>query len=66
MNLQEFSIVRSYCEKIKEDNELTKMSDAFYYLVLENILDISENEIVESITDLRQLSLRRILRCKLR
>ena len=66
MNLQEFSIVRSYCEKIKEDNELTKMSDAFYYLVLENILDISENEIVESITDLRQLSLRRILRCRLR
>lgn len=51
MNLQEFSIVRSYCEKIKEDNELTKMSDAFYYLVLESILDISENEIVESITD---------------
>ena len=51
MTLQDFSVVKSYLEKIKEDNELEKLSDAFYFMALEEILDISDDEIYESITD---------------
>ncbi len=51
MTLQDFSVVKSYLEKIKIDNELEKLSDAFYFMVLEEILDISEDEIYEAITD---------------
>ena len=34
MTLQDFSVVKAYLEKKKEENELDKLSDAFYYMAL--------------------------------
>jgi AIPR protein. len=51
MTLQDFSVVKAYLEKKKEENELDKLSDAFYYMALEQILDIEDEEIFDAITD---------------
>lgn len=51
LTLQDFSLINTRVNKIKDEYELKKASDAFYYLVMENILDLPEDEITDSITD---------------
>lgn len=51
LSLQDFSLVNTWIEKIRKENELEKKSDAFYFLTLGKILDIQDDEIFDSITD---------------
>ena len=63
-SLPEFALVRDHVEKIKtdliDDNSESELcsSNAFYYLVLDLILDLNENEIEENITDTYFLKLK--------
>lgn len=58
MTVQDFSVIKTYLEKVKKDNELDKLSDAFYFMALGQILDVSDEEIFDSITDNSFLSSR--------
>lgn len=51
LSLQDFSLVNTKVKKIKEDNDLEKMSDAFYMVAIGSVLDLQDDEIFDSITD---------------
>lgn len=50
-SLQEFSLVNSFVEKIKNDNNLNTSSNAFYFFVMDNLFNLQDDEIEDSITD---------------
>lgn len=50
-NISDFSTVDTSIQKIKEDFNLKDKSSAFYYYVLDLLLNLQEDEIKESITD---------------
>ena len=51
MTLQDFSTIRTYVNTYKDDYKQQDEVDAFYYLGLELILGIPDDEIADSITD---------------
>lgn len=55
--LQDFSLVRTFVKKIRNDLNLSDAVSAFYYFLLDSILKLQENEIDDSITDSNYLSL---------
>ncbi|EAZ91017.1 hypothetical protein [Crocosphaera chwakensis] len=50
-SIQDFSLINSYVTKIKEDLEFDTLSNAFYFFVMDYILELNEDEIKDSITD---------------
>lgn len=55
-NIQDFSTIDTNLNKIKEDYGLKSKTAAFYYYVLDLLLNLQEDEINESITDTYYLS----------
>jgi hypothetical protein len=51
LTLQDFSVVSTWVSKVKDENELIKVSDAFCFFSLDRILDLQDDEIADSITD---------------
>lgn len=51
MNLQDFSVVNTKIKKIKEDLELKSFADAFYFIAINKVIDLQDDEIMDSITD---------------
>lgn len=51
MNLQDFSVVNTKIKKIKNDLELNSSSDAFYFIAINQVVDLQDDEIIDSITD---------------
>lgn len=51
MNLQDFSMINTKVQKIREENNLKSSSDAFYYIVISEIADLQDDEIEDAITD---------------
>ena len=51
MFLQDFSVVNTKVKKIKNDLELNKLSDAFYFIAINQVIDLQDDEIMDSITD---------------
>lgn len=49
--LQEFSLIRTLTEKKQQDNGFEALSSAFYFVVIDLILGLQEDEIRDSITD---------------
>lgn len=56
-SLQEFSLIRSKTEKIKEDYCFSAMSSAFYFVVMDLVLGLQDDEISDSITDTNHLKI---------
>jgi hypothetical protein len=56
-SLQDFSTINSYVNKYKNDFKLKDSASAFYFLVLQLILGLQEDEIRDSITDSNFLKL---------
>jgi len=54
-SLQDFTTVNSNVEKYKKDYNLANFSNAFYFLALNLILGLQDDEIDESITDTHYL-----------
>ncbi len=50
-SLQDFSLINTSVAKIKEDLEFDTPSNAFYFFVMDYILELNEDEIRDSITD---------------
>lgn len=50
-NFSNFSLINSTVQSIKDGLNLTNSSDGFYYFALNKILDLSNDDITESITD---------------
>lgn len=50
-SLQDFSTIRTNVERCKQDFDLTDSSNAFYFLALNLILGLQDDEIEDSITD---------------
>ena len=55
-NIQDFSTVDTSLQKIKDDFKLISKISAFYFYVLDLLLNLQEDEIKESITDTCYLS----------
>lgn len=51
MFLQDFSVVNTKVKKIKKDLELNNLSDAFYFIAINQVIDLQDDEIMDSITD---------------
>lgn len=51
MNLQDFSVVNTKVKKIKNDLNLTTSADAFYFIAINNVIELQDDEIMDSITD---------------
>jgi hypothetical protein len=51
LNLQDFSLVKTKVNRIKNDFSFGKPSDAFYILAIGREADLQEDEIIDSITD---------------
>jgi AIPR protein len=49
--LQEYSLVRTKTEKKKDDHNFSDLSSAFYFVVIDLILGLQDDEIQDSITD---------------
>ncbi|PZU99279.1 MAG: hypothetical protein DCE90_01830 [Pseudanabaena sp.] len=49
--LQDYSLVRTRTEKKKQDYEFSDMSSAFYFVVMDLVLRLQDDEIRDSITD---------------
>ena len=50
-SIHDFSLVKGKVDKIKNELNLKKSSDAFYHFILDLFLNLQEDEINESITD---------------
>ena len=50
-SLQDFSLVKTTLEKYQKDSGLTELSNNFYFLILNLVLGLQDDEVEESITD---------------
>lgn len=50
-NLLDFTLVESHVKKLMQENDLANASNAFYYLVLDQLLGLDIQEIDDAITD---------------
>lgn len=57
-SLQDFSLVKTYVDKTKDEYQLQNTSFAFYYFALNWMLDLQDNEIDDSITDTAYLQIK--------
>ena len=57
-SLQDFSLVKTYVDKLDGEQDLHKPSLAFYYFCLDLILNLLDDEIEDSITDTTYLQLK--------